>query len=87
MQEIRTVLTETLFTSVCKLGYFTHGTGYTRTDVYFNKSDLKVLASGGILTKIENGIEFKFALQDIGIDLIKGIIKRSPLFTDLYYEL
>jgi hypothetical protein len=87
MQEIRTVLTETLFTSVCKLGYFTYGTGYTRTDVYFNKNDIKTLASGEILSKLENGIEFKFALQDIGIDLIKGIIQRSPLFADLYYEL
>jgi hypothetical protein len=87
MQEIRTVLTETLFTSVCKLGYFTYGIGYTRTDVYFNKNDIKILESGEILSKVENGIEFKFVLQDIGIDLIKGIIKRSPLFSDLYYEL
>lgn len=87
MNEIRTVLGEKLFTQICKTGYIKHGSGYTATDVRFTKSDIILLASGKMLEKIENNNIFKYVLEDIGIDLIKGIIKRSPIYSEIYYEI
>jgi hypothetical protein len=85
--EIRTLLNEVSFTHLCKSGVITHGTGYTRTDVYFTKVDLKNLASGEIVTKHENDQTFQYALQDIGFELVKEIIRRSPIYGEMYYEL
>lgn len=85
--EIRTSLNETMFSNLCKSGVFTHGTGYTRTDVYFTKVDMRDLATGEIVTKNENGQTFQYALQDIGFELVKEIIRRSPIYGEMYYEL
>jgi hypothetical protein len=85
--EIRTLLNEVSFTHLCKKGIITHGTGYTKTDVYFTKVDMKNLASGEIVTKHENDQTFQYLLQDIGLELIKEIIRRSPIYGEMYYEL
>ena len=85
--EIRTSLNENMFSNLCKSGVITHGTGYTRTDVYFTKADMKNLALGEIVTKHENDQTFQYALQDIGFELIKEIIRRSPIYGEMYYEL
>lgn len=87
MNEIRTVLDEKLFTQICKTGYMIHGAGYNATDVKFTKADITLLSSGEILEKVENDQIFKYMLQDIGFDLIKEIIKRSPIYSELYYEI
>ena len=87
MNEIRTVLTELTFTSVCKNGTFTYVEGYTRVEIPFTKLDMKILASGEILTKNEDGKTFKFILSDIGLPMIKEILKRSTMYSDMYYEL
>lgn len=87
MNELRTVLGEKLFTQICKTGYMTHGTGYNATDVKFTKSDIIVLSTGEILEKVENDQIFKYLLQDIGTDLVKEIVKRSPIYSELYYEI
>jgi hypothetical protein len=86
-KEIRTSLNEVSFTHLCKSGVISHGTGYTKTDVYFTKVDMKNLASGEIVTKHENGQTFQYLLQDIGFELIKEIIRRSPIYGEMYYEL
>lgn len=87
MNEIRTALGEKLFTQICKTGSMTHGSGYTGTDIRFTKSDIITLANGEILEKVENGQTFKYLVEDIGFDLIKEIIKRSPIYSELYYEI
>lgn len=85
--EIRTSLNEVSFTHLCKSGVITHGTGYSRTDVYFTKVDMKNLTLGEIVTKYENDQTFQYVLQDIGFELIKEIIRRSPIYGEMYYEL
>ena len=83
MKEIRTVLTETSFSNLCKKGYIAESTSMGKTDLNFNKSDIKVLISGEILEKIQDDTKFLFILQDIGLENIKEIIKRSPIFSEL----
>lgn len=85
--EIRTVLNEVTFTNLCKSGVAKHGTDYNKTDVYFTKVDMKILISGEIVTKNENDQVFQYMLQDIGFELIKEILRRSPIYGEMYYEL
>lgn len=86
-KEIRTVFNEITFTNLCKSGIAKHGIDYNKTDVYFTKQDIKKLFSGEIVTKNENDQVFLYLLQDIGFELIKEIIRRSPIYGEMYYEL
>jgi hypothetical protein len=86
-KEIRTVFNEVTFTNLCKSGIAKHGIDYNKTDVYFTKQDIKKLVSGEIVTKNENDQVFLYLLQDIGFELIKEIIRRSPIYGEMYYEL
>jgi len=89
MKEIRILLTESTFTNVCKMGYITHRTNeHGSFDINISKLDLKKIASGSILEKlVGDDILLKIAIQDIGSELIKEIIRRSPVYSDLYYEI
>lgn len=88
MSEIRILLTEATFTNLCKSGYFTHKSPqYGSVDIRLTKADMKVITSGKILTKDIGGEVFQIALQDIGFDLIREIIRRSPMYSDMYYEI
>ena len=87
MKEIRILLTELTFTNLCKSGFITQNTEYGRMDISITKRDLQTLVTGQILTKDVNGLVVKMALQDIGMEHIKEIIRRSPLFSEMYYEL
>ena len=86
-KETRTVFNEVTFTNLCKSGIAKHGIDYNKTDVYFTKNDIKKLVSGEIVTKSENDQLFLYLLQDLGIELIKEIIRRSPIYGEMYYEL
>ena len=86
-KEIRTVFNEITFTNLCKTGTAKHGIDYNKTDVYFTKQDIKKLVSGEMVTKNENDQLFLYLLQDLGIELIKEIIRRSPIYGEMYYEL
>lgn len=87
MNEIRTVLSEVLFTNVCKNGVFKYGQGYEAVEIRFTRLDMLDFAKGKIVTKNEDGKVFLFALSDFGLDQVKEILKRSPIFSDMYYEL
>jgi len=88
MKEIRILLNETSFTNICKMGYITQRRDDVGTfDVSITKADLKQISTGEVLEKEVNGVTIKMALQDIGSELIKEIIKRSPIYSDMYYEL
>ena len=86
-KEIRTLFNEITFTNLCKSGVAKHGENYTKTDVYFTKEDIRKLAKGEMVTKNENNQVFLYLLQNLGIELIKEIIKRSPIYGEMYYEL
>lgn len=90
--ESRILLTETTFTNLCKSGSLTHqwpkgGSQYGSTNIYITKSDMKKLTSGDILEKNFDDDIVKIALQDIGLELIREIIRRSPIYSELYYEI
>lgn len=87
MKEIRIALGEVDFTNVCKTGTIVYGTGYNKLTVYITKRDMKELAAGDILEKEVEGQTFKIILSDIGLEMIKEILRRSPVFSDLYYEI
>ena len=88
MKETRFLLTETTFTNLCKSGYFTHRSPlYGSIDIRLTKPDMKVITKGDILEKDLGGEVVKIALQDIGLDLIREIIRRSPMYSDMYYEI
>ena len=82
MNENRILLNETTFTKLCKMGYFTTN---DNNDLYFTKEDIKTLTSGKVVEKETGYTQTKclFLLQDIGMELIIGIVKRSPIYTDL----
>lgn len=86
-KEIRTVFNEITFTNLCKSGIAKHGIDYNKTDVYFTKEDIRKLAKGEMVSKNENDQVFLYLLQDLGIELIKEIIRRSPIYGEMYYEL
>lgn len=87
MKETRILLNETNFTNLCKMGYFTHNSQLGTTNITITKNDIKKLASGEIVIKDFSDEVIKIALQDIGSYLIKEIIKRSPMFGEVYYEI
>ena len=87
MDEYKILLNETTFTNLCKSGYLSFQGKFGKNDVYFTKLDLKELSQGNIVTKEYTDEVVKVALQDIGAELIKEIIKRSPIYGDMYYEI
>ena len=84
IKEIRTILTEEMFTHVCKVGFISiRSNDFGKTDINFNRFDILQLVKGEIISK-ELGTEvFKFALQIIDLEMIKEIVKRSPIFSEL----
>lgn len=87
MKETRILLNETSFTNLCKMGYFTHNGQLGTTNISITKGDIKKLALGEIIIKEFSDEIIKIALKDIGFYLIKEIIKRSPVFGEIYYEI
>jgi hypothetical protein len=82
-KEIRILLTEDSFTYVCKVGFISHKSQFGRIDIHFYKKDIIDLAKGEIVAKDLAGEFFKFALQDLGTEYIREIIKRSPIFYEI----
>jgi hypothetical protein len=84
MKEIRILLNESTFTQLCKMGYLQYNTSmFSRTDVYVTKNDIVELSTGKIVEKEVDGSLFKIALQDIGIELVREIVRRSPVYSDI----
>lgn len=87
MKENRILLNEISFTNLCKSGFYRFYSKETGTDeISFTKLDMKSLAKGEIIEKNVGNL-YKFALQDIGFELTKEIIKRSPIYSEIYYEI
>jgi len=81
--EIRILLNEPNFTQLCKTGFYTHRGEFGKTDVYITKADMKEIATGKILTKEVDDSVIKFALSDIGLVLIREILRRSPIYSEM----
>lgn len=82
MKETRILLTEQTFTELCKLGYVACKTSYfNRVEIPFTRSDMALLTAGEIVEKNEVSGKFLIALEDIGLDRIAEILKRSPIYS------
>lgn len=83
MEEKRISLSEALFTNICKMGFIKDG----NFQLNFTSNEIKTLCKGEILEKTYNNwgsnISYKFALQDLGFEMINEILKRSPIYSDL----
>lgn len=87
-REIRTSLNEAMFTSICKHGFMKHQSTLSGTyDVRFTRVDMKQLCIGEVLEKQTDDAILKFGLQDLGSELIREIIKRSPIYSELSQEI
>ena len=87
-REIRTSLNESMFTNICKHGFIRHQSTLSGTyDVSFTRIDIKHLCKGEILEKQTDDAVLKFGLQDIGSELIREIVKRSPIYSELAQEI
>jgi hypothetical protein len=87
-REIRTSLNEAMFTNICKHGFIRHQSTLTGTyDVSFTRIDMKQLCKGEVLEKQTDDAVLKFGLQDIGSELIREIVKRSPIYSELSQEI
>lgn len=80
------VLNESKFTGLCKIGFMTIHNEMGRDDLYLSKTDIKSLYKNKEITKFQ-GDTYVIKLNMTDDYLIKDIIKRSPLFSDMYYEL
>jgi hypothetical protein len=87
-REIRTSLNEAMFTNICKHGFIRHQSTLSGTyDISFTRIDIKHLCKGEVLEKQTDDAVLKLALQDIGSDLIREIVKRSPIYSELSQEI
>lgn len=88
MKEIRNSLNEAMFTNICKHGFIRHQSTLSGTfDIRFSKNDIKQLCSGQIVEKDADDAILKFALQDLGFETIREVVKRSPIYSDLAQEI
>lgn len=87
-REIRVSLNEAMFTNVCKHGFIRHQSTLSGVyDVQFTRIDMKKLCTGEVLEKQTDDAILKFGLQDIGSELIREIVKRSPIYSELSQEI
>ena len=87
-REIRTSLNEAMFTNICKHGFIRHQSTLSGTyDVNFTRVDMRKLCKGEMLEKQTDDAVLKFALQDLGSEMIREIVKRSPIFSELSQEI
>jgi Ulp1 family protease len=86
-REIRTLFTESTFTNLCKSGFLFHNGTEGKVQVNFTNEDIKTLINGKILEKELQDVYLKFALQDIGFEMIREILRRSPVYSNLSYEI
>lgn len=87
-KEIRTLFTEDSFTNLCKIGCLKqHHQTIGTFDITFYKHDILSLCKGEIVTKDVSGLPYKFMLQDIGMENIIEIVKRSPIYYELLDQL
>jgi hypothetical protein len=84
MKEVVILLNESTFTNLCKIGFIKQKNFmFSGGDIYITKIDMVELINGKIIEKIVDDCLYKIAIQNIDIDLIKEIIIRSPIYSDI----
>lgn len=89
-KEIRILLTEATFSNAIKRGFISYNINNEGSMIEFplTSFDVREICNGKILMrKINDDLVVKVALQDIGKETIKEILKRSPIFSSLSEEI
>lgn len=76
-------LNESKFTNICKSGFYVYTFDGRRNEISFTKRDIKKLAEGETVTKRNIDI----MIYGMSEYLVKEIIKRSPIYSELHNEL
>ena len=85
---MRILLNEPTFSQMCKIGFIRYNLADGRKlEFPISSSDMRVLTSGKILTKTSDDTKVEIALQDIGLEMIREILMRSPVFSGMAYEI
>ena len=88
MDEIVLTLNEGHFTNVCKNGSIEFGVGYNKSIINISKSDMKKIALGEeVSIDAIGGQLFKISIVGIQFEMVKEILRRSPMYSDMYYEI
>lgn len=86
-KEIRLIFNESSFTNVCKNGFMPYKDSNGSMDIRFTRTDIKTLCKGEILTIDMNEAKILIILEDLGLEYIREILRRSPIFSDLSLEI
>lgn len=89
MSNIKIELNEINFTHVCKTGSLSYGHGYDRIELRLTSKDMIALSNSEVVIKESNMYSdiFEISIVNIEKDVIREIIKRSPIFSQLYYDI
>jgi hypothetical protein len=87
MKERRIILDEFSFTNLCKFGFIKHISTLGTIDLHITKKDIIDLYNDQIVIKEFSDEVVKVLLTDLDKVLVKEIIRRSPVFSELYYQL
>lgn len=89
MEEIIVSLNEPNFTFLCKNGHLVYGSGYDKKLIDISRMDMISLSKGEEIIKELFDINKKFTINIQGVesDMIKEIIRRSPIYSQIYYEI
>jgi hypothetical protein len=87
METIKIILNEIQFTNACKSGFINYNSRETgRVDIYLTKNDIKEIAANNLISK-KIGDIFEISTFNMDKESIKEIIKRSPLYSEIYYQI
>jgi hypothetical protein len=82
-KEIKITLYESDFTNLCKIGYFSVKTESGTSDIRFTKNDIRTIINFDSVEKEVDGDSFIYSLQMNDEELIREIVKRSPIYSDI----
>jgi len=87
MKERKIYLDEFYFTNLCKFGFIKHASNLGTIDLDITKKDITDLYNGKEVIKDFSDESVKILLSNLDQVLVKEIIRRSPVFSELYYQL
>jgi hypothetical protein len=85
MEEIRVLLNEITFTNLVKSGFYKINN--SSSTISFSSNDILAMCKRGeIVDKQINNKLYRFIVSDLGFDIYRDILKRSPIWSNLALE-
>ena len=86
-KEIRILLTEAQFSQVVKMGRIVYMTDTSKVEFPLSSLDVREICNGKILTKNIDEQIFQIAIGKMDKEIIREILKRTPLYSSLAEEI